>query len=121
LAGHAGSGRHGRAPDERRDRRRHGDASGGPEDERLEQAPEGGDAPAAFASILGLDAGTVRHDRRGRVAMLVNLTVSLHARNGPLTAPVYRRSRGDEASVMRLIVTLTAALTVLFLVLPAHP
>jgi hypothetical protein len=38
-----------------------------------------------------------------------------------LTAQAYLRSRGDEVSVMRLIVTLTAALTVLFLVLPAHP
>jgi hypothetical protein len=38
-----------------------------------------------------------------------------------LTASVYRRFRGDEVSVMRLIVTLTAALTVLFLVLPVHP
>jgi hypothetical protein len=38
-----------------------------------------------------------------------------------LTAWIYRRRRGDEVSDMRLIVTLTAALTVLFLVLPAHP
>jgi hypothetical protein len=38
-----------------------------------------------------------------------------------LTAPIYRRPGEDEDSVMRLIVTLTAALTVLFLVLPAHP
>jgi hypothetical protein len=38
-----------------------------------------------------------------------------------LTVHPYRRRHGDEAYVMRLIVTLTAALTVLFLVLPAHP
>jgi hypothetical protein len=38
-----------------------------------------------------------------------------------LTGGVYRRCRGDEDRDMRLIVTLTAALTVLFLVLPAHP
>jgi len=38
-----------------------------------------------------------------------------------LTAALYRRSRETEAPHMRLIVTLTAALTVLLLVLPAHP
>jgi hypothetical protein len=38
-----------------------------------------------------------------------------------LTAEAYSRFRGDEVPAMRLIVTLTAALTVLFLVLPAHP
>jgi hypothetical protein len=38
-----------------------------------------------------------------------------------LIPALYRRSRENEAPVMRLIVTLTAALTVLFLVLPAHP
>jgi hypothetical protein len=74
-----------------------------------------------LAIILGLDAGTVRQVRLGRVVTVANLTVSLHTRNGPLTARVYRRSLGDEVSVMRLIVTLTAALTVLFLVIPAHP
>jgi hypothetical protein len=38
-----------------------------------------------------------------------------------LTVRPYRRRHEDEASGMRLIVTLTAALTVLFLVLPVHP
>jgi hypothetical protein len=33
----------------------------------------------------------------------------------------YARGYGHEEPAMRLIVTLTAALTVLFLVLPAHP
>jgi hypothetical protein len=74
-----------------------------------------------LASIFALDAGTVRHDRLGRVVIAANLTVSLHTRNGPLTAHVYRRWREREVPDMRLIVTLTAALTVLFLVLPAHP
>jgi hypothetical protein len=51
-----------------------------------------------------------------------NLTVSLHRRYGPLTAWAYGSVHGDEVeSHVRLIVTLTAALTVLFLVLPAHP
>jgi hypothetical protein len=75
-----------------------------------------------LAIIRALEAGTVRHDRRGRVAIGANLTVSFHPRNGPLTAPLYRCSHGDEEHLLvRLIVTLTAALTVLFLVLPAHP
>jgi len=74
-----------------------------------------------LASIFALEAGTVRHERLGLVAIVANLTVSLHTRNGPLTVRPYRRRDGDEAYVMRLIVTLTAALTVLFLVLPAHP
>jgi hypothetical protein len=74
-----------------------------------------------LASIFALDAGTVRLDRLGRVVTSANLTVSLHTRNGPLTAHLYRRCHGDEVPDMRLIVTLTAALTVLFLVLPAHP
>jgi len=74
-----------------------------------------------LASIFALEAGTVRHERRGLVAIVANLTVSLHTRNGPLTVRPYRRRHGDEASGMRLIVTLTAALTVLFLVLPVHP
>ena len=34
---------------------------------------------------------------------------------------LYRRRREDEEWDMRLIVTLTAALTVLILVLPIHP
>jgi hypothetical protein len=38
-----------------------------------------------------------------------------------LTARLYRRSHGVEEPDVRLIVTLTAALTVLLLVLPAHP
>jgi hypothetical protein len=74
-----------------------------------------------LASIFALEAGTVRHERLGLVAIAANLTVSLHTRNGPLTVRPYRRRHEDEASGMRLIVTLTAALTVLFLVLPVHP
>jgi len=74
-----------------------------------------------LASIRGLDAGTVRQLRRRRVVIAANLTVSFHHRNGPLTERAYRRCHGDEVPGMRLIVTLTAALTVLFLVLPAHP
>jgi hypothetical protein len=74
-----------------------------------------------LASILALEAGTVRLERLGRVAIAANLTVSLHTRNGPLTVHPYRPCHGNEAFGMRLIVTLTAALTVLFLVLPAHP
>jgi hypothetical protein len=79
-----------------------------------------------LTSIFALEAGTVRHERRGLavaplVVIVANLTVSLHTRNGPLTVRPYRRRHGDEASGMRLIVTLTAALTVLFLVLPVHP
>jgi hypothetical protein len=50
-----------------------------------------------------------------------NLTVSLQSRNGPLTQRLYRFSREHEEADMRLIVALTAALTVLFLVLPVHP
>jgi hypothetical protein len=38
-----------------------------------------------------------------------------------LTRGLYRLPDGHEEQGMRLIVTLTAALTVLFLVLPAHP
>jgi hypothetical protein len=71
--------------------------------------------------MRSLEAGTARHVLLGRVAIAANLTVSLHRRYGPLTAGAYSRFRGDEVSDMRLIVTLTAALTVLFLVLPAHP
>jgi hypothetical protein len=74
-----------------------------------------------LASILGLEAGTVKQERLGLVAIAANLTVSLHTRNGPLTARLYRRMHGSGVPDMRLIVTLTAALTVLFLVLPAHP
>jgi hypothetical protein len=74
-----------------------------------------------LASILGLEAGTVRQERRGLVAIAANLTVSLQTRNGPLMGPLYRRTYGNEVPAMRLIVTLTAALTVLFLVLPVHP
>jgi len=71
--------------------------------------------------MRGLDAGTVRQERRERVAIAANLTVSLQSRNGPLTGRLYGRCDGDEELHMRLIVTLTAALTVLLLVLPAHP
>ena len=68
-----------------------------------------------------LDAGTVRHERRGLAAIAANLTVSLPGRNGPLIGRLYRRFYEDEEWDMRLIVTLTAALTVLVLVLPIHP
>jgi hypothetical protein len=68
-----------------------------------------------------LDAGTARQERRGLAAMAANLTVSLHRRNGPLTERLYRHPHADEERDMRLIVTLTAALTVLILVLPIHP
>jgi hypothetical protein len=68
-----------------------------------------------------LDAGTARQERRGLATIAANLTVSLHCRNGPLTRRLYRHSRADEEREMRLIVTLTAALTVLILVLPIHP
>ena len=50
-----------------------------------------------------------------------NLTISFQSRNGPLTGRLYRHKREHEGTHMRLIVTLTAALTVLLLVLPAHP
>ena len=66
-------------------------------------------------------AGTVKHDRRERVATAANLTVSLHAGNGPLMWRAYIRWHEMGEQDMRLIVTLTAALTVLFLVLPVHP
>jgi len=56
------------------------------------------------------------------VSIGANLTISLHARNGPLIGRIYGLfHEREEATGMRLIVTLTAALTVLFLVLPAHP
>jgi hypothetical protein len=71
--------------------------------------------------MRGLDAGTVRHERRGLVNIGANLTVSLQTRNGPLTRGLYRFSCEHEEADMRLIVALTAALTVLFLVLPVHP
>jgi hypothetical protein len=71
--------------------------------------------------MRGLDAGTVRHDRRGLVTIASKLTNSLQSQNGPLTRRPYRRTRENEEPHMRLIVTLTAALTVLALVLPAHP
>jgi len=38
-----------------------------------------------------------------------------------LTERLYRRSHADEEWDMRLIVTLTAALTVFILILPVHP
>ena len=52
---------------------------------------------------------------------MATLTNSLHGRNGPLTRRLYRLQREYEESGMRLIVAFTAALTVLALVLPAHP
>jgi hypothetical protein len=76
---------------------------------------------AAFSSIRALDAGTVRHERRDLVDIGANLTVSLQSRNGPLIRPLYRPCREHEEADMRLIVALTAALTVLFLMLPVHP
>ena len=71
--------------------------------------------------MCGLEAGTVRHARRGLVSIASNLTISFQSRNGPLTGRLYRHKREHEGTHMRLIVTLTAALTVLLLVLPAHP
>jgi hypothetical protein len=68
-----------------------------------------------------LEAGTVRHERRGRVTIAATLTISLQSRNGPLIRQAYRRTHAHEESDMRLIVVLTSALTVLFLVLPNHP
>jgi hypothetical protein len=58
---------------------------------------------------------------QGRAPPGALLTVSLHGRNGPLTGQAYRRRHGAPEPVMRLIVALTAALTVLVLVLPVHP
>jgi len=52
---------------------------------------------------------------------VLKLTKCLHRRYGPLTRHLYLRCRENEESDMRLIVTLTAALTVLALVLPVHP
>ena len=49
------------------------------------------------------------------------LTVSLHRENGPLTGRPYRLLHGLQEPHMRLIVALTATLTVLLLVLPIHP
>ncbi len=71
--------------------------------------------------MRGLEAGTVRQARRGLVIIDSNLTISFQTRNGPLTQRLYRRLGEHEGTHMRLIVTLTAALTVLLLVLPAHP
>jgi hypothetical protein len=71
--------------------------------------------------MRALDAGTVRQERRGRGDIVATLTNSLQTRNGPLTEQVYCRSRGAEEPDLRLIVTLTAALTVLLLVLSTHP
>jgi len=68
-----------------------------------------------------LDAGTVRHERRGLAAIAANLTVSLPGRHEPLIVRLYRDACEDEERDMRLIVTLTAALTILVLVLPIHP
>jgi len=62
----------------------------------------------------------VRHERRGRGGIAATLTDSLQTRNGTLTARAYAFLDGAEEPRMRLIVTLTAALTVLLLVLPVH-
>jgi len=62
----------------------------------------------------------VRHERRGRGGIVTTLTNSLQSRNEPLTRRAYRPFRGAAERDMRLIVTLTAGLTVLLLVLPAH-
>jgi hypothetical protein len=45
----------------------------------------------------------------------------LQEENGPLTGREYRLSHEEPEPGMRLIVALTAALTVLVLVLPVHP
>jgi len=71
--------------------------------------------------MSGLEAGTARQERRGFVTIASKLTISFQSRNGPLMGSLYRLSREHEGTLMRLIVTLTAALTVLFLVLPVHP
>jgi hypothetical protein len=71
--------------------------------------------------MLGFEAGTARQERRGLVTIASKLTISFQSRNGPLTGRLYRHSHEHEDTLMRLIVTLTAALTVLFLVLPVHP
>jgi hypothetical protein len=67
--------------------------------------------------MRSLDAGTARQERRGRVAMLENLTISL-----PVTHVASRHcDREQEAArPMRLIVALTAGLTVVLLILPIH-
>jgi len=49
------------------------------------------------------------------------LTVSLQQIDGSLIGRAYRLVHGALEPDMRLIVTLTAALTVLVLVLPLHP
>jgi hypothetical protein len=68
--------------------------------------------------MRSLDAGTARHERRGRVAIRENLTISLpvsHVASGHL-------DRDQEAArPMRLFVALTAGLTVVLLILPVHP
>jgi hypothetical protein len=67
--------------------------------------------------MRSLDAGTARQERRGRVATLENLTIFL-----PRTHVVGVDSKRDqEVHPMRLIVALTAGLTVVLLILPVHP
>jgi hypothetical protein len=61
-----------------------------------------------------------RQAAQGRQARLAALTVSFQSSHGPLICPSYRLSCEYEVPQMRLIVTLTAALTVLLLVLPVH-
>jgi hypothetical protein len=48
------------------------------------------------------------------------LTLSLHARHGPLISRLYSRLMDTSGSGLRLIVALVGALTVLLLVLPVH-
>jgi hypothetical protein len=68
--------------------------------------------------MRSLDAGTARHERRGLVAIVENLTISFPASH----VPGADCQRGPEAARhMRLIVALTAGLTVVLLILPLHP
>jgi hypothetical protein len=57
---------------------------------------------------------------QGRQARRAALTDSFQSSHGPLISRFYRLSCEREVPHMRLIVTLTAALTVLLLVLPVH-
>jgi hypothetical protein len=68
--------------------------------------------------MRALDAGTARQERRGRVAILENLTISLPASH---VAGGHYEHDPEAARPMRLIVALTAGLTVVLLILPVHP
>jgi len=68
--------------------------------------------------MRSLDAGTARHERRALVAILENLTISLPASH--VTGADFLRGQ-EAARLMRLIVALTAGLTVVLLILPIHP